>query len=256
MVTYNIPTNSHVFVFTEGQLKEINIKKIFFENLCRDKDHLLNEFRIESDRIQGFVRLSDIYDSVEDYLAGKKCSSHSVRPFQPAVFNSWKSANGDFYYIEDNQVKFLNTCEMSTAYYDFERDIFYSEEFKGREFFRTEEDAATFLDVEVNRADGTIERAQGINRLLMLDEDQRELIKQLKDLLAKIKENGIMLYSDTDGEYFAYNTRNVEDIHVDYKDDFDDDSYECSGSCDKHFREGCLIPWHSYEEVVFAKRKK
>lgn len=256
MVTYNIPINSHVFVFTDGQLKEINIKKIFFENLCRDKDSLLNEFRIESDRIQGFVRLSDIYDSVEDYLSGKKCSSKSVIPFQPANYNSLRSANGDFYYIEDNQVKFLNTCEMSTAYYDFEKEIFYSNEFKGREFFHTEEDAATFLDVEVNRTDGTIERAQGINRLLMLDKDQWELIKQLKDLLAKIKDNGIMLYSDTDGEYFAYNTRNVEDVQVNYKEDVNDDSYECSGSCDKYFRLGNLIYWYGYDEVVFAKRKK
>lgn len=258
MVSYNIPVHAHVFVLTEGQLKEITIKRVFFDNRfgC---DELQTEFRIEADRLKGCVRMSEIYDSVENYLRGIPCSNIIVHPFKEEVYEhkDHGANNGrGFYYIEDNQVKHLNVEEMPTAYYEYDEDRFYSDSFKGREFFPTREYASKFLEVEVNKADGTIVHECGINKLLMLDKDQRNLIKQLQGIVKKINDSGIFLFSDTDGEYYAYNTRNVEAVEVVGCGNEEPEGYELSGEFVQDFNIDLGIQLANYDDSVYAKRKK
>lgn len=265
MVTYNIPVNSHVFVFTEGHLKEINIKRIIFHNWygC---DELKTEFRIESDSLKGAFNLLDMYDSVEDYLVGKECQNITVEPFAKHTYERVLGANrgrDTFWYIEDNQVKYLDVSELREAYYDYEKDRFYSDEFKGREFFPTKEYAAKFLDVEVFKEDGTTERYAGINRLLSLDSDQRKLMKEFHELTKTIRKSGIFLCVDSDGVFYAYNKNNVETLEFAYskkelehflKEDVS--SYECSGEYAGEFEVSADIPLMGCDDMVYAKRKK
>lgn len=265
MVTYNIPTNSHVFVFANGVLNEVNIKRIIFHNWfgC---DGLQTEFRIESDTLNGTFNLLDMYDSVEDYLVGKECDNITVEPFAKHTYENVLGANRgreNFWYIEDNQVQYLEVAEMKKAYYEYETDRFYSDEFKGREFFPSKEYASKFLDVEVNKVGGTTERVVGINRLLMLDSDQRKLIKQFQELTKTIRESGIFLCVDSDGEFYAYNKKNVESLEYAYsKEELerflkeDVSSYECSGEYAGEFRVSTDISLMGYDDMVYAKRKK
>lgn len=258
MVSYNIPVHANVFVFTDGQLKEITIKRVFFDNIL-ECDETFDEFRIESDRLKGYVRLSDIYDSVEDYLKGIPCSNIIVEPFDEECYKGrfhGKNNGTGYYYIEDNQVKHLNVDEMPTAYYEYDKNRFYSDSFKVREFFPTKEYASKFLEVEVNKADGTITRECGINRLLMLDEDQRNLIKQLQGIVKKINDSGIFLFSDTDGVYYAYNARNVEAIEVVGCGNEAPEGYEFSGEFVQDFDIDLGIQFANYDDAVYAKRKK
>lgn len=265
MVTYNIPTNSHVFVFANGVLNEVNIKRIIFTNWV-GCDDLQTEFRIESDTLNGVFDLLDMYDSVEDFLAGKECDNITVEPFAKSTYENVLGANRgreNFWYIEDNQVKYLEVAEMKKAYYEYETNRFYSDEFKGREFFPSKEYASKFLDVEVNKADGTTERVAGINRLLMLDSDQRKLIKQFQELTKTIRESGIFLCTDPCGDFYAYNKKNVEtlkyacsedELKMFIKDDVS--SYECSGGYDGEFIVSTDISLIGEVDMIYAKRKK
>lgn len=265
MVTYNIPINSHVFVFANGVLNEVNIKRIIFTNWfgC---DDLQTELCIKSDTLNGTFNLLDMYDSVEDYLVGKECQNITVEPFAKSTYENKLGANrskDNFWYIEDNQVQYLEVSEMKEAYYEYENDRFYSDEFKGREFFPTKEYAAKFLDVEVCKEDGSTERYAGINRLLLLDSNQRKLIKQFQELAKTIRQSGIFLCVDSDGEFYAYNKKNVEDLEYAYsKEELerflkkDVSSYECSGEYAGEFRIPTDISLMGCDDMVFAKRKK
>lgn len=61
-----------------------------------------------------------------------------------------------------------------------------------------------------------------VDNLLMLDDEQRQVLKQFEDAAKKLEEAGIILICNTDEEYFAYNGKHI----YNYQFSMDGEPYE------------------------------
>lgn len=146
------------------------------------------------------------------------------------------------------------TLPMDIFFYDYKTDKWSNDCVPETDYYPTRETALSWNTYDVALKDGTIKQVLGRNKLLKLDEDQRELVGQFLGIMKKLKENKIVIQTDICNDIYAYNARNVEDIDTTY-DNRTEDGYEKCDGWDKKFWIG-TIDEYGDDNDVWIKRKE
>lgn len=118
-----------------------------------------------------------------------------------------------------HQIPVHHELKMEKFYYDYTDKKFHTDEFPNDcEIYDTKEDALSYNTYKIVENDGTEYEREGVNKLITLDDDQLELVKQFEGLCKKMEDNGILLISDCCEYLSAFNIRNVKDYALDYND--------------------------------------
>ncbi len=168
------------------------------------------------------------FGSVEDYENGvpAKTSSHTISKDGAGctilrdLVRGVKSAVSVEYWVFDELCHYpaKYTLKLEKFYYNYNDMHFHTDGFpKNCKIYDTKEQALSYNSYNVVRENGTVYQRDGVNKLVSLDDDQRELVNQFEELCHKMHEHDILLIGDYDS-LAAFNLRNVEAHVLDYQD--------------------------------------
>ena len=271
--TLRVFTHDKGFVFIDGALVEVKFIETKF-----DYDHSENGMayftashvvRLPDGTNYTVNRYIDVFDSIQKYkdddpsetefkaLYGTPCcvvSNVFGRRFRSMAY--WTLKNGE----PISKIFELTHFKYNYLSYRFEAD----EKPYGTPYV-TREECVSYNDIKVIDKDGNTSLSTGINKLLQLDEDQKELLGQFENLLREMKANDIFLLQDCCQKIMAYNFRNVEGYALDYKAELSEVCVD-SGEDPKNFEradrygetfkvEGEIEQWGD-DNYLFIKRKR
>ena len=137
--------------------------------------------------------------------------------------------------------------------YDYEQRKWLLQGIPQTNIFRTKEECLSFNEYDVKHADGSVTKRVGINKLVILDNDQMALFDTLKQTIQQLKDNNVLLMPDCDGDIRAFNLRNVKKWDCDYDKPEEEGFEEVSREHDSF--QGISIPAYSLDCHLFMKRK-
>lgn len=156
------------------------------------------------------------------------------------------------------------TLDLEKFYFDYADNSFHSDSLYKGEIYESKEDALSYNTYKVVKQDGTEFQRDGVNKLIMLDDDQRKLVGQLEKLFQKMRDSGMLLLLDCSENLQAYNLRNIERYNLNYEgspklsmdDDTDPDDYEMADRYGKGFSINHKIDCYGDDYNLFILRKK
>lgn len=94
----------------------------------------------------------------------------------------------------------------------------------------------------------------------MLDDDQRELLKQFEDICKKMNDADMLLISDSCEDMSVFNLRHIKNYALDYNDvpdvmDGDPEDYERADRYGVPFKVNHHIQWWGDDSSLFILRK-
>ena len=99
---------------------------------------------------------------------------------------------------------------------------------------------------------------EGVNKLISLDDDQREPVKQFEDICKKMEENDLALIADYNS-LAVFNMRKVKSYVLDYNstpENVDNpEDYERADRHSKAFKVNSSIEWWGDDNDLFIWRK-
>ena len=264
--------NGKGFVMVDGKLQEITWLRTTFRYHHKEDNVMyytsVTKFKKPDGTTDALDDYSRAFDSVEHYEKGILASMRDyILPKDKNsgcivydIINGRKSSYSPEYWVFDKcyhtPVKY--ELEYEEFYYDYSDRSFHSDELlNGCDIYDTKDECLSYNTYKVVNADGTEYERDGINRLVMLDEDQRELVKEFEEVCKKMSESGMYLLADYD-YLCAYNFRKIEDfaLHYEKVPDVDDpELYENVDRYAKPFRVGCCIEFYGDDNKLFVKRK-
>lgn len=242
------------FTMIDGTLTEVTLKKLIVtRQSVEDKEYEVTTiFQGPDGKEHSSQSHILMYISVEDYEKGEQacyevCSSpFNIRPdgFE-GLDEAWIFVDGEPATID------LRPFRVD---YDYEQKKWLLQGIPQTNIFRTKEECLSFNEYDVKHADGSVTKRVGINKLVMLDDDQRALFDTLKQTIQQLKDNNVLLLPDCDGEMQAYNLRNIQKWDCDYDEpDFED--YEEVSRKHEAFNNEVYIPAYSLDCTLYMKRK-
>ena len=242
------------FTMIDGTLTEVTIKKLIAtRQSVEDEEYEVTTILQGPDGKEHSTQSHILmYISVEDYEKGEQaCYEVCSSPFyiRPDGFRgldeAWIFVNGEPATID------LRPLRVD---YDYEQRKWLLQGIPQTNIFRTKEECLSFNEYDVKHADGSVTKRVGINKLVMLDDDQRALFDTLKQTIQQLKDNNVLLLPDCDGEMQAYNLRNIQKWDCDYDEpDFED--YEEVSRKHEAFNNEVYIPAYSLDCTLYMKRK-
>lgn len=216
---------------------------------------------------------NNLYDSVADYEANKTAQT-STRDARKAIgqicqkAGLYKRVSGpdciEFYTFENGEpvehrhelttfsLEYGDGVETYEKWALLDDSIFPTD----TPIYHDRDEAFQFNTYTVNNADGTTEQRDGVSKLLMLDQDQRELLQQFEEAAKKLSDAGVMLVGNFCEDYSAYNTRHVADIKLmDSYSSADAKNWEQGERCHKAFDVHLNLEIWSEDCDIFIKRK-
>lgn len=256
--SFRIYNENRGFIMFNGVLTEITlIKSVFNRNNIVSEDEALKTVleRQNADAddtsVTTYYKTSDgvehdftfreddefrVFKSVSDYEGNKLLSSKDISPFaqRPSGFEQLDKA-----FIFQNGCPVEFNLQVYHIEYDYIRRMFVFP-YPCDNMYKTRGECIDYNEYEVQNLDGTKEMRKGIVKLLMLDEDQKELLKTLKETLDKLAKEKVSLIVDGDGSVSAFNKRNVSDFVCD-----------CDLSSDDRFDEYDDVTKYRYENLFY-----
>ena len=242
------------FTMIDGTLTEVTIKKLIAtRQSVEDEEYEVTTILQGPDGKEHSTQIPILmYKSVEDYEKGElACYEVCSSPFyiRPDGFSgideAWIFVDGEPVTIDIRPLEVV---------YDYEQRTWTCEGIPQTNIFRTKEECLSFNEYDVKHADGSVTKRVGINKLVMLDDDQRALFDTLKQTIQQLKDNNVLLLPDCDGEMQAYNLRNIQKWDCDYDEpDFED--YEEVSRKHEAFNNEVYIPAYSLDCTLYMKRK-
>lgn len=241
------------FTMIDGTLTEVTIKKLIVtRQSVEDEEYDVITILQGPDGREHSTTPILMYKSVEDYEKGEQaCYEVCSSPFyiRPDGFSgideAWIFVDGEPVTIDIRPLRVV---------YDYEQRTWTCEDIPQTNIFRTKEECLSFNEYDVKHADGSVTKRVGINKLVMLDNDQMALFDTLKQTIQQLKDNNVLLLPDCDGEMQAYNLRNIQKWDCDYDEpDFED--YEVVSRKHEAFNNEVYIPAYSLECTLYMKRK-
>ena len=165
------------------------------------------------------------------------------------------------YYTFENGEPTPHELKLETFYYDYIDNKWGSNELPNTQIYATRYDALSYNVTEVLDENAALSTRIGINKLIQLDDDQKELVHQLEELVVKLKEQGVLLLADTSDNYMAYNMRHTVahsmgcDTEADIADDEERAKYEVADRWGKAFKVNIDLEQWSEDYKIFFKRK-
>lgn len=242
------------FTMIDGTLTEVTIKKLIAtRQSVEDKEYEVTTILQGPDGKEHSTQIPILmYKSVEDYEKEQKacyevCSSpFYIRP------NGFSGIDEAWIFVDGEPVTIdLRPLEVV---YDYEQRTWTCEGIPQTNIFRTKEECLSFNEYDVKHADGSVTKRVGINKLVMLDNDQMALFDTLKQTIQQLKDNNVLLMPDCDGDIRAFNLRNVKEWDCDYYAPEEGEGFE-EVSREHDAFQGISIPAYSLDCHLCMKRK-
>lgn len=242
------------FTMIDGTLTEVTIKKLIAtRQSVEDNEYEVTTILQGPDGKEHSTQIPILmYKSVEDYEKEQKaCYEVCSSPFyiRPDGFSgideAWIFVDGEPVTID------LRPLEVV---YDYEQRTWTCEGVPQTNIFRTKEECLSFNEYDVKHADGSVTKRVGINKLVMLDNDQIALFDTLKQTIQQLKDNNVLLMPDCDGDIRAFNLRNVKEWDCDYDAPEEGEGFE-EVSREHDSVQGISIPAYSLDCHLCMKRK-
>lgn len=242
------------FTMIDGTLTEVTIKKLIAtRQSVEDEEYEVTTILQGPDGKEHSTQIPIlIYKSVEDYEKEQKaCYEVCSSPFyiRPDGFSgideAWIFVDGEPVTIDIRPLQVV---------YDYEQRDWTCEGIPQTNIFRTKEECLSFNEYDVKHADGSVTKRVGINKLVMLDNDQIALFDTLKQTIQQLKDNNVLLMPDCDGDIRAFNLRNVKEWDCDYDAPEEGEGFE-EVSREHDAFQGISIPAYSLDCHLCMKRK-
>ena len=241
------------FTMIDGTLTEVTIKKLIAtRQSVEDEEYEVTTILQGPDGKEHSTQIPILmYKSVEDSEKEQKaCYEVCSSPFyiRPDGFSgideAWIFVDGEPVTIDIRPLQVV---------YDYEQRDWTCEGIPQTNIFRTKEECLSFNEYDVKHADGSVTKRVGINKLVMLDNDQIALFDTLKQTIQQLKDNNVLLMPDCDGDIRAFNLRNVKEWDCDY-DKPEEEGFE-EVSREHNSFQGISIPAYSLDCHLCMKRK-
>lgn len=254
------------FVFFNGKLREVTFVRTKFR-IIKDENgnrsYERHDFAKIGDGETFEITNAPVYASAEDYD-----KQNTIPVFEFAMtYVAGQIATQTPAKAIGNNVVFWRWCGEPSLV-EREPEVFYYEYHnnsivdcgniipKGEHIYESRENCLSFNEYSVVKEDGTTEKRTGINKLVMLDDDQLALLEDFKKAKQALKDNGVFLvYSDTE-EFLAFNTRRVEGIDSIDDSEKKSDMEEIDFNDDHFWVKDSYTFYMPYHYGVYAKRKK
>lgn len=242
------------FTMIDGTLTEVTIKKLIAtRQSVEDEEYEVTTILQGPDGKEHNTQIPILmYKSVEDYEKEQKaCYEVCSSPFyiRPDGFSgideAWIFVDGEPVTIDIRPLRVV---------YNYEQRTWTCEDIPQTNIFRTKEECLSFNEYDVKHADGSVTKRVGINKLVMLDNDQMALFDTLKQTIQQLKDNNVLLMPDNDGDIRAFNLRNVKEWDCDYDEPEEGEGFE-EVSREHDSLEGISIPAYSLDCHLCMKRK-
>lgn len=242
------------FTMIDGTLTEVTIKKLIAtRQSVEDNEYEVTTILQGPDGKEHSTQIPILmYKSVEDYEKEQKaCYEVCSSPFyiRPNGFSgideAWIFVDGEPVTIDIRPLEVV---------YDYEQRTWTCEGVPQTNIFRTKEECLSFNEYDVKHADGSVTKRVGINKLVMLDNDQMALFDTLKQTIQQLKDNNVLLMPDYDGDIRAFNLRNVKEWDCDYDEPEEGEGFE-EVSREHDSFQGISIPAYSLDCHLCMKRK-
>lgn len=242
------------FTMIDGTLTEVTIKKLIAtRQSVEDNEYEVTTILQGPDGKEHSTQIPILmYKSVEDYEKEQKacyevCSSpFYIRP------NGFSGIDEAWIFVDGEPVTIdLRPLEVV---YDYEQRTWTCEGIPQTNIFRTKEECLSFNEYDVKHADGSVTKRVGINKLVMLDNDQMALFDTLEQTIQQLKDNNVLLMPDCDGDIRAFNLRNVKEWDCDYDAPEEGEGFE-EVSREHDAFQGISIPAYSLDCHLCMKRK-
>lgn len=267
----NLPTLSvsdkfYVYVKT-GELIECEPQstEFFLDELKENGDKVYrvkNRFLANGDKVIETYNFNNIFTSVENFekdivaalnhiSLDKKEKSYSVNVFTE-VLGDKKYQKPVYFEVDKNGYIEEQELDFNHLIYRYNGGGWTCPNAPEGDFYMTREEAILFNRVKVVDKDGNETLVRGVNNLLMLDEDQKEKVKEFTKVLESLIDYGIFIKTDLCDNIYAYNVRDI----ADYGHNMDDEEgFVETDSQDKRFIIG-HIEEYCDDSLLWIKRKE
>ena len=242
------------YTMIDGTLTEVTIKKLIAtRQSVEDEEYEVTTILQGPDGKEHSTQIPILmYKSVEDYEKEQKaCYEVCSSPFyiRPDGFRGIDEA----WIFVDGEPATIDLRPLQVVY-DYEQRDWTCEGIPQTNIFRTKEECLSFNEYDVKHADGSVTKRVGINKLVMLDNDQIALFDTLKQTIQQLKDNNVLLMPDCDGDIRAFNLRNVKEWDCDYDAPEEGEGFEEVSREHDAFQK-ISIPAYSWDCHLCMKRK-
>lgn len=268
-------TKNSGFVMVDRKLQEVKWLHTEFKYDHKDEDFLLYTAHTTFQKPDGTTGVLDNYniafDSVEKYEKGVSAETSYKTLFirksdgdviRDIIRGAKRSTNPEYWVFDKSyRVPVQYKLELEKFYFDYSDNRFHTDEFpKDCKIYDTKEEALSYNTYKVIEQDGTEYERDGVNKLIMLDDDQRELLKQFEDICKKMNDADMLLISDSCEDMSVFNLRHIKNYALDYNDipdvmDGDPEDYERADRYGMPFKVNHHIQWWGDDSILFILRK-
>lgn len=208
-----------VYMIVEGKLTEVKLVKIEYAVLSETAEAratiMLPNGKRKSVPEKEWGKL---FGSVKDYEANKPIAVKSK-----CLYNISNYSNADgatphdgqlrWWYMKDGEPKeqVIDIDDLTLDYSDYNKWVLPDDYVPHGYHYKTREDCLSFNEYVSVDKDGKETIHTGKNMLVRLDDDQCELLDDLRDALKKLTDAGVVLVADTMEGVQAFNVREVKD---------------------------------------------
>lgn len=268
-------TKNSGFVMVDRKLQEVKWLRTEFKYDHKDEDFLLYTAHTTFQKPDGTTGVLNDYDmafdSVEKYEKGVSSETSYKTLFirkndgdvlRDVIRGIKRSFNPEYWVFDKSyHVPVQYKLELEKFYFDYSDSCFHTDEFpKDCKIYDTKEEALSYNTYKVIEQDGTEYERDGVNKLIMLDDDQRELLKQFEDICKKMNDADMLLISDSCEDMSVFNLRHIKNYALDYNDvpdvmDGDPEDYERADRYGMPFKVNHHIQWWGDDNSLFILRK-
>lgn len=256
MSNFKIYHEDKGFIFMNGALTEV---KLLYTNFLKRGENFsaTTTFETWGEQRNKDANLLKVYRSVEDFekdeeMPFMEICDEQLNNKRPNGFENvdwgWFFMNG-----EPNQVD-LTPNEL-TYDYNSMKFRFPGHIANGDNVYRTRKECLLFNTYKVKDEWGEVKEHVGINKLLMLDDDQNQLLDAFVKSYKALLESGVSFLNNYD-ETRVFNIRNLQNYEVDYSTE-DYEGYEKVDISNKAFECPVFLAdnFFSDDATIFAERK-
>ena len=206
-------TKNGGFVMNNGKLQEVKWLRTEFKYDHEEDENLFYKAYTTYQKPDGTTDVLydyDIaFDSIGDYeknvsaatsykkLSSAKSGGDVINDIIRGVKRTISPEYWVFDTVHNTPVRY--ELELEAFYFDYTDRRFHTDEFpEGYNIYDTKERALSYNTYKVVNEDGSEYEREGINKLISLDDDQRELVKQFEDICKKMRESNMVLIADYD----------------------------------------------------------
>lgn len=222
------------YALIEGKLEEVKLIRTDYERQTSDDGEMFYKDKTIVQRpngslfTMGQIQRDWLYESPEEYEKGTRMSVGTYNLKDRDVISKLFGErgnhrhDGEVYYTFSGGKAHKNVLSLVFLTYDYAKDRISLADYcvipDSTDTYRSEQEAFDYNSYKVVDENGVEAEREGCNRLLFLDDDQKEMVFEFEKLVKKMENNGILLVTDCCDDIRAFNTRNISDYAMAYNE--------------------------------------